>query len=156
MEYKKSTQEILEKVTCPFSVFSEENTVEEVNLAYKKAAERGKQEGFVPVLVVADETMAEWLGILGDDQYSKEAVLGKVLDGKQVLQERLTQYLEDYKEDYGEPEQDRKEAEFFPKEFLGEKTGGEELEWLTSFMDYRGEKIQETIQFEIPLNNPWE
>lgn len=41
-KYCKVTQEIIEKVNCPFEVFSENCSVEEVNIAYKKARERGK------------------------------------------------------------------------------------------------------------------
>jgi hypothetical protein len=152
-QYNEITQEIIEKIKCPYQVFLEKCTVEEVNTAYKKALGRGQKDGFVPILVQADNTLAEWLGILEDESYSKEEVIGKgKISGKDILEERYAQYVEDYEEDFGSSSGDNSASE----ELIGEMEDGEEINYLTSFAKFSGEGIVETILFEIPVKNPWE
>ena len=153
--YSQTTQEIIEKVNCPHQVFAKDSTVAEVNEAYRNALARGKNEGFVPVLAVSDETLAEWLGILSDESYSIEEVINQEKgDGKEILKERFAQYMEDYADDMGgdrEPEDDT-----LLSELLGEKEEGETILELSSFVSYTRDGIEETILFELPIKNPWE
>lgn len=142
----ETTEEIINKVNCPYQVFKSSATANEVNRAYKNAFERGKTEGFIPVLVVSDATMADWLGILEEDSYSKEKVINQNRsDGEEILNKRLAEYLDDYDIDGVSKE-----------ELLGEKAEGEIINEFSSFLNWRDESIQETILFEIPVKNPWE
>ena len=148
--YKPITQDIIDKVKCPYQVFGEECSIEEVNDAYSAACRRGKAEGFVPVLVACDETFAEWLEILEDESYSIEDMLKEECgNGAELLEEYYQQWLEDYKEDFGV------DGEVDLQELMGEMEGGDELLYLSSFMKYTGEGIEETILFEIPVKEPW-
>lgn len=144
-EYSQTTQEIINKVNCPCQVFAKGSTAEEANEAYKAALERGKTEGFVPVFVLSDDTMAEWLGILEDDSYSKEEILSQTRqDAAELLEKRYEEYMEDYDDVVAR------------QEMLGEKDNGEEISELCSFMAFDGSGMEETILFEIPVKNPWE
>lgn len=149
MSYKKATQEIIDKVKCPYQVFGTDCSMEQVNKAYEAAVKRGRQEGFVPVLVPSDEVLAEWLGILEEeDKYSIEEVRGAdCSNGAELLQTRYEEYMEDYAEDFEDSDL---------QEFMGELDGGEELVWLNSFLSFSSEGIEETILFEIPTDKPWE
>ena len=148
--YKPITQDIIHKVKCPYQVFGEECTIEEVNDAYQKASQRGKQDGFVPVLVTCDDTFAEWLEILEDENYSVEDMLKEECsNGAELLEEYYQQWMEDFEEDTTMDE------ELDLQEFMGELEGGDEILHLSSFMKYTGQGIEETILFEIPVKEPW-
>ena len=151
------TQEIIDKINCPHQVFKKGNTVKEVNAAYREALQRGKKEGFVPVLVVSDETLADWLGILDDEEaYSKEEVLKQTKRAaKEILDERFLEYTEDYVDDTKDDVQTN-EGDWLLSELMGDFVVEETLNELSSFMEYDGSGIMETILFEIPVQNPWE
>lgn len=158
MSYNSTTQEIIDRVKCPCRVFTDEDsTVQEVMDEYNKALARGKEEGFVPALVISDDTLAEWLEILEDeDSYSKDEVISKNRgDAKEILEQRFEEYIEDYVDDINEditPEED----DMLLSELMGEKTGGDTLSQFLSISDYNSDGIEETILFEIPVKNPWE
>lgn len=146
-EYSETTKEIIDKINCPHQVFTKENTISELNSAYKKALEQGKKDGFIPILVVSDDTMAEWLEILEDESYSKEDIIGQDRrDAKNILQERFEEYTEYLDE----------EDDVTISDLMGEKKDGETILELSSFENYGEDGIQETILFEIPVKNPWE
>ncbi len=149
--FSEIAQEIITKVNCPYEVFAKGDSMENVNAAYQKARIRGLEQGFVPVVVQADDTLAEWLGILEEESYSKEKILNQeARNGAEILAQRLKEYTEDYVEDFGE------EGEDTLGELLGEMENGERLMSLTSFMSFSEEGIEESILFEIPVKNPWE
>ena len=146
-EYSQVTKEIIDKINCPHQVFTENNTISEVNSAYKKSLAQVKEKGFIPVLVPSDDTLAEWLEDLEDDSYSKEDIITqKRRDAEQILQERFKEYT-----DYIDEEEN-----LTMNDFLGEKKDGEVIGELSAFEDYGEDRIQETILFEIPVKNPWE
>lgn len=153
-EYKKTTKELIEKVGCDYQVFTSKNTAQEVQEAYFKALKTGKEEGFTPVLVVSDDTLAEWFGILEDeDAYSKETVIDANVDGEKFLKERFDEYLEDYGED-----NDYEESELTLHELIGdlEAAQGEVQERFMAYESYSGDSIEEVVLFQIPVKNPWE
>ena len=102
-EYNETTKKIIEKVGCNYQVFTNGSSAQEVEKAYFEAMERGKTEGFIPVIVLSDDTLEEWFGILEDeDSYSKEDVINSKEakeDGKEYLDQRYQEYAEDYMED---------------------------------------------------------
>ncbi len=147
MTISETAEGIIERVNCPHRVFAAGGDGNDVLNAYQEALERGREQGFTPLLVVADETLEEWLGILEEEQYSREKELAKVTGrGKEILTAR---YQEE-KDGYGD------EGELENREWLGELKDGEALEELSSFYDLGGKGIRETILFEIPTKNPWE
>ncbi len=153
-EYKETTKKIMEKVGCKCQVFTKDNTDQEVEKAYFEALERGKREGFYPVIVISDDTLEEWFGILEDeDVYSKEEVLNSEdakQDGKKYLEQRFNEYAEDY-EDMGlDMEEEMLE------EMLEEMDEIEGLEHFIAYQSYDHDGIEEVMLFEIPVRNPWE
>lgn len=131
-------------------VFWESSTIKEVNKAYEKAVKRGKKDGFTPVLVISDETLAEWLDIFKDEEnYSIEETLADYSDnGEEILKSRYDDYKEDieYQTEDGEPDLE---------EFMDKMENGDKIMQLDSFQKYTGDGIEETILFEIPTEIPW-
>lgn len=143
------TKSIIDKVNCPNTVFSEESSGEVVRKAYADALVRGREEGFTPILVVSDDTLEEWLCILEEENYSKEEIISKVTGcGREILAKRYQEYQEDFEE--------TEDISLENEEWLGTMKGGECLMGLTAFQNYDGNRIRETILFEIPVTNPWE
>lgn len=151
-------QSLIRVVNCPCQVFPKGGTVQEVNEAYHKAFARGRKEGFFPALLCVDDVVAEWLGILEDESYSKENILKQDRqDGADILKKRYEEYMEDYVDDMGEGgDGTDSQEELVLSELMGEMGGGEELNEMTAFVSYTEPGIQETILFEIPVKNPWE
>lgn len=144
--FKEVTQHIIDSVKCKYKVFNEDCTIKQVNDAYMKELERGKKEGFFPVLVPCDYVLEEWFGILDDDNYSLEDTLKARSDnGESILNERYQEYLNDFFED----------SDGDLKEFFGEIDNGDEIDVLSAFMKHTGNGIEETILFEIPVDKPW-
>ncbi len=138
---------MIEQLNYPYRIFSNQMTYEEVIKEYEAAFERGKEEGFIPVLVPEDDTLDEFFGILKDeDNYSVEETLKKIPDNaKDILNKRFEEYTEPYED---EP--------FDMEEFVGEVTGGEAIKEFSSLLNYSDGSMIETILFEVPTKNPWE
>lgn len=138
---------MIEQLNYPYRILSNQLSLEEVIMEYEVAFERGKQEGFIPVLVPEDDTLDEFFGILKDeDNYSVEEVLKKVSDnGKEILNKRFEEYTEPY------------DDETFDMEgFIGEVANGGPITEFSSLSNYDDGSMKETILFEVPTKNPWE
>ncbi len=133
---------IMEKVGCPCKVFElTDNMEEEVLKAYCEALERGKKEGFTPVILADDEDLNLWFDNVQD--YSKEEELAKELgNGKEILEERFKEYTEDISEDWINEVSNENWAD----EFDGDGSINE-----FTFLD-----VKEIVLFEVPTKNPWE
>ena len=132
----------MEKVGCPCKVFElTDNMEEEVLKAYCEALERGKKEGFTPVILADDEDLNLWFDNVQD--YSKEEELAKELrNGKEILEERFKEYTEDISEDWINEVSNENWAD----EFDGDGSINE-----FTFLD-----VKEIVLFEVPTKNPWE
>lgn len=154
-DWNETISEIIKKVNCEYEVFTNKNTAEDVEEAYFKALEEGKREGFVPVVVIANDTVAEWFGILEDEDYDRETVIASNVDGEQFLKNRFKEYTEDFAEDNDFSEEEAKEA---LAELIGDvqEAEGEEIKHFMAYESYRGDGIEDVILFKIPVKNPWE
>lgn len=159
MDKEKSIQDkeksIMEKIGCPCKIFEEsDNLQEEVFKAYCEAFKRGKKEGFTPVILASDDDLEFWISNLADDDYSREEEISKELeDGKNVLNERFKNYMEDFGEDEKEwldEVSDENWAEEFRDE-TDEEFEGEGI--INEFTFLGGEEI---ALIEVPTKNPWE
>lgn len=141
----KIVRGMIQKLGYPYKIFSSEANYEEVMAAYNAAAQRGKKEGFTPVLVPTDDILEEYFEILEEEEFSLKDILGMELEsGKDILSRRLEEYTID-------------EDAFDMDEFIGEFDGKpERIEKFSAFSDYRTEGNVETILFMVPTTNPWE
>ena len=140
------TQSIIDKVGCPYQVFFSDTEHSKVIEEYERQLERGKRQGFVPVLVPSDNYLDEWLDVMKEDGYSKEELLSsEVLDGEEILNKRYQDYMSNYEEDIFEHEEWNEQIE-----------EGAYNNCLSSFIEYNSDKIKETILFKIPVTYPWQ
>lgn len=156
-QYTEATRRIISCVNCTYQVFTSESTAEEVEESYKQSAERGKKEGFTPLLVVSSDMLAETLEYLDKDAYNKEEIIHQPeLDAEKMLMEWYEEIVEEYQE------MDIEET----KEAWYNQTGeeleesfddfGEAISEFTSIGLSSNSGIEETILLEIPVKNPWE
>lgn len=141
---------IMEKVGCPCKVIEVTDNLEEDALkAYCEALERGKKEGFTPVIIAEEEDLEFWLEASAGEDYSKEEEIAKELeDGKEILNERFQEYTEDFGENWIDEVSNENWAEELENEFDEENEGAiNEF----SFLDEK-----EIVLFEVPTKNPWE
>lgn len=148
--YNKATQNIIDITGCNYKVFNGKCTEEEVNQVYKEELERGKKEGFVPVLVPCDDILDEWFSLSDDDKEEvkkttmekRQAIIDAAGDnGEELLQEWYNTAIEDFVDD--------------EEEFMGEMEEGEAINSLSAFTSFSGDGIDETILFEVPVDEPW-
>jgi len=178
---KKMLREaLIEYLDCPCRIFKPEEDDSVLMEAYKEAAERGKQEGFTPVLVCYDnietmlETLLENAGQKQQDSrdysFDIEAVRAfrqdmckkKLPEGKAVLEEWIKNYAEyfeeyedeeyDYEEDYEDEEYDYEE-DYEDEEYGCEEDYEDEDEESIIFSACRSSS---TVLAKIPTAHPWE
>ena len=106
--YSEVIQSIIDIIGCNYKVFSEDCTEEQVNKVYMEELERGKEEGFVPVLVPCDETFAEWLDI--NDEEKEDIINSAGNNGEELLKEWYDSFINDYYEDFGKDSLNRSEG----------------------------------------------
>lgn len=132
-----------------------------ITAAFRAARESGPQEGFVPMLLAADETLWECLIMNSDEdsdgaddysfdpakvaQYRSQFLTMPVKDGKAVLDDMLGIRRDDAEYDQTD----------WDEEVLGEMKGGEPNNGLLSYWDYSGDTLP-LILARIPVKNPWE
>ncbi len=129
---------------------------------YSYAQRLGVREGFVPVLIQADdETLLECLVMNADPkndvdiyefdlkavtEYRKKMLSTPVKDGKTVLEELTGQRKEEAEDDDMD----------WDEEVLGEMEGGEPNDRFSSYWDDDTEMTYPLILAKIPVKNPWE
>lgn len=132
----------------PYKIFAAKTPMETLMGEYDEALERGKREGFIPVLVPVDETLEEHFRMLKKENYSVDDTLSTMpASGKQLLAERFEEYSRDSLEDF----------DMDMDAFIGEYDGEPEvMSGFSALLDYSTGDTLEIILFEIPTRNPWE
>lgn len=141
----KSTNQIAESFQCKYQVFEKGSDPALVEQAYKTAFERGKTEGFYPVIFLLEERGVEWLTEIAAKDYDRTEIISGCKDnGRELLEE----YFHDYTE----------HLEGFPlDEFIGEETEGEAVNSFCGYISFHDGMLEaDTLLLEIPVQNPWE
>lgn len=166
-KYDESTSKLIERIKCPYKVFDKKSDPNDLRDAYKEASDRGKKEGFVPVIVAADDILAEWFTMIWDDGYQKDNVLNeKGGEGDKILKKRYDTYKvingenkTDNDMDIGDYAIDAADTVYID-EIVGMGYGSMDtvgkIDTLSSFESYEGNLNCECILFEIPVTYPWE
>ncbi|WP_342433176.1 DUF4253 domain-containing protein [Neobacillus sp. FSL H8-0543] len=147
--FKKSTEKngyiekLIAKLGCDCSII-EEKEVKGVMARYHQALIEGKKEGYIPLIIIPSEMLAEMIDTDADQEYSiddRETILSKAkgIDVKELLKRLLDEVMpieEDEEED-----------------LAGEFTLEEQVDHFLSSEDIINKKI---ILAKIPTNKPWE
>ena len=153
---------IMEYLDCECTYFPSMADDDPIMSAYSYAQRLGVREGFVPVLIQADdETLLECLVMNADPEhdadfyefdlktvteYRKKMLSAPVKDGKAVLEELTGQRKEEAEDDDLNWEE----------EVLGEMEGGEPNDRFANYWNDDTGMTYPLILAKIPVKNPWE
>ncbi len=139
------TKQIAERFQCKYTIFEKGTDAKLVEQAYLAAFETAKEGGFYPAVLCLDEYAAEWLeDIVGAEYDRNEVIAGCKDNGKEILQERMEEYMELM-------------GENGLADFIGTETTGDTLEHFIGYRSFRDGTLEaDTLLLEIPVQNPWE
>ena len=140
-------EHIVQKLNYPYQVLPDNLTLEQAVEIYEEALERGRKEGFTPVLIPEDNVLEEYLGIMQDEEYSVEETLKQMNESGKDILHQLLKDEENPSNGLGGVSIDA---------ILGELEGGEELNVFISLLKYGEDHLQKTVLVEVPTTNPWE
>ena len=162
LEPSEVAQAIMEYLDCECTYFPSMADDDPIMSAYSYAQRLGVREGFVPVLIQADdETLFECLVMNADpehnsdyyefdlkpvEEYRKKMLSAPVKDGKAVLEELTGQRKEEAEDDDMDWEE----------EVLGEMEGGYDNDRFSCYWDSDSHMTYPLILAKIPVKNPWE
>ena len=154
---------MMKYLNCECTYFPSMKDDDPIMLAYNYAKRESVKEGFVPVLIKADDEILWECLIMNSDpdsdgeddytfapdkvaEYRKKMLSAPIKDGKAVLEELTGQRKEEAEDDDMDWEE----------EVLGEMEGGEPNDRFSSYWDDDTEMTYPLILAEIPVKNPWE
>lgn len=141
---EEQVEQLKEYLGCPCTYFPPMADDQPIMAAYRQARVRGEKEGFLPMLVAADELLLECLE--DADQARAELLAAPLESGEEFLQKWLKEMKEELEED--EPN--------YWEQLIGEVAGGEGIDRFLSIWDYSGKQTIPIVLAEIPVKNPWE
>ena len=162
LEPSEVAHAIMEYLDCECTYFPSMADDDPIMSAYSYAKRESVKEGFVPVLIKADdETLLECLVMNADPEndadiyefdlktvteYRKKMLSAPIKDGKAVLEELTGQRKEEAEDDDMDWEE----------EVLGEMEGGYENNRISCYWDSDTDMTHPLILAKIPVKNPWE
>ena len=162
LEPSEVAQAIMEYLDCECTYFPSMADDDPIMSAYSYAKRESVKEGFVPVLIKADdETLLECLVMNADPdndadcyefdlktvtEYRKKVLSAPIKDGKAVLEELTGQRREEAEDDDLDWEE----------EVLGEMEGGYDNDRFSCYWDSDSHMTYPLILAKIPVKNPWE
>ena len=153
---------MMEYLDCECTYFPSMADDDPIMSAYSYAKRESVKEGFVPVLIKADdETLLECLVMNADPksdadiyefdlktvtEYRKKMLSAPIKDGKAVLEEMIGQRKEEAEDDDMD----------WDEEVLGEMAGGYDNNRFSCYWDSDTDMTHPLILAKIPVKNPWE
>ena len=162
LEPSEVAQAIMEYLDCECTYFPSMADDDPIMSAYSYAKRESVREGFVPVLIQADdETLLECLVMNADPEndadfyefdlktvaeYRKKMLSAPVKDGKALLEELTGQRRAEAEDDDLD----------WDEEVLGEMEGGYDNDRFSCYWDSDSHMTYPLILAKIPVKNPWE
>ena len=162
LEPSELAEALMEYLDCECTYFPSMKDDDPIMSAYSYAKRESVKEGFVPVLIKADdETLLECLVMNADPkndadiyefdlktvtEYRKKMLSTSVKDGKAVLEELIGQRKEEAEDDDLD----------WDEEILGEMEGGYENDRFSCYWNSDTDMTYPLILAKIPVKNPWE
>jgi len=147
---EEQVEQLKEYLGCPCTYFPSAKDDSSIMEAYYQAQARGKQEGFVPMLVAVDELLLECFELNGEDKSAEQARQELLSAPLESGEEFLQQWLREIKENLEEDEPG------YWEQLMGEVSDGEGIDRFLSIWDYGGKQTIPIVLAEIPVKNPWE
>ena len=144
---EESTKRIAERFQCRYTVFEKGTAPEPGEKSYRRALEAGRTEGFYPAIFLLDEYAVEWLEEVVSQDYDRDEIIANCGDnGKEILEERYQEYMEDLELD-----------EEGQEDFIGNETEGEVLHHFIGYCSFSDGNLEaDVLLLELPVRHPWE
>ena len=162
LEPSEVADALMEYLDCECTYFPSMADDDPIMSAYSYAKRESVKEGFVPVLIKADdETLLECLVMNADpehdadfyefdlktvEEYRKKMLSAPIKDGKAILEELTGQRKEEAEDDDLD----------WDEEVLGEMEGGEPNDRFANYWNDDTGMTYPLILAKIPVKNPWE
>ena len=163
LESSEVAQAIMEYLDCECTYFPSMTDDDPIMSAYNYAKRESVKEGFVPVLIKADDEILWECLIMNSDpdsdgeddfafdpdkvaEYRKKMLSAPVENSKAVLEEMIGQRKEEAEDDDMD----------WDEEILGEMEGGYDNRRFSSYWNSDNDMTYPLILAKIPVKNPWE
>ncbi len=162
LEPSELAEALMEYLDCECTYFPSMKDDDPIMAAYGYAKRESVKEGFVPVLIKADdETLLECLVMNADpehdadcyefdlktvEEYRKKMLSAPIKDSKAVLEELVGQRKAEAEDDDMD----------WDEEVLGEMEGGYDNDRFSCYWDSDSHMTYPLILAKIPVKNPWE
>lgn len=149
-ETESVSESIIKAIGLDCEIIPPTKDVDALFKKYLSAYKCGKEKGFVPVFIAADENVAEMLEDNPEDsgksaeEYRQWLISADHDNGSDFLKETFDEQYKAITE------------EWTPEKLYGKFEGGEALNIFISWREYSFTKTHELIYAEIPVKNPWE
>lgn len=142
-------EKLIERIGCPCKIIPSADSADTVMKIYLSELEKGKKEGYFPLLAEINDTLLEMLDLNADDNggaenYREELLKMELPDGKSYLDSRYDEYSGYYLEGVDEDE------------FFGTYGETEIFRSFTGLIEYGEEQTSPMILARVPSKNPWE
>lgn len=143
---------LMKSLGCPCTYLPPREDEASILSAYWEAAERGRRDGFTPLLLVMDpwNNVAEMFGDL--ETFRREMAAAPVMEGKALLR----RFEEDARKEWGEDLSPEELVERIAADMGDDMSEGQEIPGFLSLKDYRGKQTQPIVLAEVPVKDPWE
>ena len=143
---------LMKKLGCPCTYLPPRKDEASILSAYREAAERGRREGFTPLLLVIDpwNNIADMFGDL--EEFRQGMAAAPVEDGKALLR----RFEADAREEWGEDLSPEELAEHIASTMGDDMSEGQEIPSFLSLKSYGEKQTQPIVLAEIPVKDPWE
>ncbi|MBQ9518900.1 MAG: DUF4253 domain-containing protein [Firmicutes bacterium] len=137
-------EKIAQKLGYPYKLLPE-MTPGKLTEFYRSEFERGRREGFTPLVIAGDRYLSEYIDTTFDiENYDVKSELENISDECELM----TMTLQDMFEE---------EPDFDYEEFMGNIEGGEAINYFMSVFEFgKMAKMTPCALLEIPTLNPWE
>lgn len=154
-EQKKLIDSFIKYLDCPCRYFPPDDNDEKIMTAYQSSLERGKKEGFVPMIVTVDSILWECL-VMNTDQNADEGFEFDPEKVKEYRKKALSMSLPSANEVFAPDDEEEYGEDLEDKYDFAECGDDEAANSLTGYWDILSDNTLPLILAEIPAKNPWE
>ncbi len=153
---KELVDQLITFMDCPCRIFEPMEDDDPIQEAYREAKERGRSEGFTPILLGAEEMLLE------DIMYNCGSEDPKNMDmvraaRKKFLEESLSETFSEGMLDWMQDDLKKlKENSEMVKEAMDESAEGELVDGFSSYWDFTTQATLPVILAEVPVEKPWQ
>ena len=147
----ENAQKIIDFLGCKCEYFPAAKSAKPIRVAYEDAYGKRNLSGTIPLIVVVDDVLAEWLDILRDDEFEEGESPADYR--KRLLETPMINPVKWFSDTISELKESYDEEEW--NEMVGDFTEAPPNNAFSGFENFDG-SAKEAVLAHIPAENPWE